>query len=562
MPRRAPARRRRRQAPQPVSIRPSEAIAVRAVMAIVVEPLREATQEVAQDGLAQAEFDGHARADGLRDVVERLMGRMKVAVYGPAEESILVRELERAGLDVNRRSLETFRRQAKSALGLDVIGSSPNGAEILNDYVDANTSLIKTVPERHLATVERIIRDGWRAGRRWEEISVQLIESTGVLESNAIRIAIDQVGKLNAEFARDRQTAAGVDRFIWRTSQDGRVRAKHRNLQGKQYEWGKGHPTERMPGWPIRCFPGDTPVAALGVPVRLFRREYVGDMIDVHFGDRVIRSTPNHPIHTARGVVPAKDLQVGDQVIEISKVSGDTCGDHGRQPTLAELWELGEVTRTWRLVAGDFHGDASTDDHVDVVHVDRRLLLDIEAKFPQAVRNSPLANTDKPLSPLRGFDLASSRNDRAPGRFVGGLGPRSALLGRRVRHSREHGPRTAAQLDANALEPPSEYNARNSLALRDLLERGSASIELREVVDVVRCGEWRGHVFNLETSTGMFATMGVIVGNCRCHAEPVFEELPASSDDPFPENIGWARTSGGPRPRSHRGPAPPLPRVA
>lgn len=243
----------RRRAPDPPSLRPAEMIAARAFRVVVLERLEGATRAAAADGLAQSEVNARARTDGLDDVLERIMATLRVATVTSADEEILIREIERAGLEVNARSLDAFRRQAKALIGIDVIGSSPREATILRDYVESNVSLIKTVPRRHFDRVETIVRDGWRIGRRWESIAAEMITAYGVAESDAIRIAIDQVGKVNAEFARDRQEAAGVDRFVWRTSKDGRVRAKHRQLEGREFSWDEGHPTERIPGWPIRC---------------------------------------------------------------------------------------------------------------------------------------------------------------------------------------------------------------------------------------------------------------------------------------------------------------------
>jgi SPP1 gp7 family putative phage head morphogenesis protein len=96
-----------------------------------------------------------------------------------------------------------------------------------------------------------------RNGDRADEIADDLVDRYGVSESRAQLIARDQIGKLNGELNQVRQEELGVTDFIWRTERDNRVRPEHAALEGKQYTWAQGHPTEGIPGEPIncRCFP-------------------------------------------------------------------------------------------------------------------------------------------------------------------------------------------------------------------------------------------------------------------------------------------------------------------
>jgi SPP1 gp7 family putative phage head morphogenesis protein len=74
-------------------------------------------------------------------------------------------------------------------------------------------------------------------------------------DNRAKLIARDQTAKLNSDLNRFRQDQAGVDKYVWRTSQDERVRARHRGLEGKVYEWGEptGAEDGLPPGQPIQC---------------------------------------------------------------------------------------------------------------------------------------------------------------------------------------------------------------------------------------------------------------------------------------------------------------------
>jgi SPP1 gp7 family putative phage head morphogenesis protein len=72
-------------------------------------------------------------------------------------------------------------------------------------------------------------------------------------DSHASLIARDQIGKLHGELNRARQEAAGIDRFVWHTQLDDRVRPDHEELEGGIYTWQEGAPGVGIPGEPINC---------------------------------------------------------------------------------------------------------------------------------------------------------------------------------------------------------------------------------------------------------------------------------------------------------------------
>lgn len=55
--------------------------------------------------------------------------------------------------------------------------------------------------------------------------------------SKANLLARDQIGTLSADLTRTRQESAGVKEYIWRSSGDERVRACHRELDGKTFRY-------------------------------------------------------------------------------------------------------------------------------------------------------------------------------------------------------------------------------------------------------------------------------------------------------------------------------------
>lgn len=193
------------------------------------------------------------RGDDEVDDLEDAIGRISLVVDRELPDEVIRDIVDRYGLEADRHNLEEVRRTFRGAVGLDLPGSAPHGPEIIRAYARDNVRLIKTVHTGKLERVRALVERSWRVGDRWEVISSKIQAELGKDPTIADRIARDQIQKLNAELTRDRQVAAGVRRFAWRTSQDGRVRERHRRLEGKIFAWDAGHPTERFPGWPIHC---------------------------------------------------------------------------------------------------------------------------------------------------------------------------------------------------------------------------------------------------------------------------------------------------------------------
>lgn len=193
------------------------------------------------------------RGDDEVDDLEDAIGRVQISFERELSDDVIRDIVERYGEETNAHSLAEFRRQFKGAIGLDLPGQAPHGPEIVRAYARDNVRLIKTVHTQKLERVRALVERSWRAGDRWGTISEKIQAELGKDAMIADRIARDQVQKLNAQLTRDRQVAAGVRRFAWRTSKDARVRSTHRHLEGKIFTWKEGHPTERFPGWPIHC---------------------------------------------------------------------------------------------------------------------------------------------------------------------------------------------------------------------------------------------------------------------------------------------------------------------
>ncbi len=172
----------------------------------------------------------------------------------------LSNELDVLGVQVQMAVSRTvgplFDRMARdvskgNAKGQALMGIKPSETGIpglLSRARDANIALVEKAHRAYAASVRDIVGDPDNFGLRVEDLTAKLLERGDVSESRAELIARDQTLKLNGEIAATRQQAAGVDRYVWSTSQDDRVREEHAALEGETFEWTSppepGHPGE------------------------------------------------------------------------------------------------------------------------------------------------------------------------------------------------------------------------------------------------------------------------------------------------------------------------------
>lgn len=339
------------------------------------------------------------------------------------------------------------------------------------------------------------------------------------------------------------------------------------------------HKEDLMP-MHARCVPGDSIVSASGVSA-ITRRNDPGPLVvlTTATGEQ-LRITPNHPILTDQGWLPAHLVNVGSQVVRSTRrhrVGRSGPQEHDRPATVEEIWRTATVDEGLRprrvpLAAEDFHGDGSQGE-VDVVATDG-LLSDIgEVTFSKPAGHGGLVPGHRGR-----FELASDRSSLqalfglrgATRNLVGSCGLRSTLsagpLGVEddlgfadASHLETHFIETAhdggtariqcfrdgqhrfagfvpssdlavikAQPDAARFDPAlAEFSGQGRHAYArlglDLRERLAADVELDAVVDK-RWVEGPHVVYNLHTSEGWYASDSFIVSNCACTVLPIVND--------------------------------------
>lgn len=203
--------------------------------------------------LARLLREDRMRADAKAVDAKALVERARKAFADAVNDDELEALARTIGRATSKFQREQLGKQVRAALGIDMANlGEPDVSSRLADFVEENVARIKTVPDRYFDEVEAEVLRGVRSGMRHEDLAEVLVQRAHVAESRAELIARDQTLTLYADLNEARQEALGVERYIWRTSLDNRVRDSHEDREGRSYAW-NDPPADGHPGQPIQC---------------------------------------------------------------------------------------------------------------------------------------------------------------------------------------------------------------------------------------------------------------------------------------------------------------------
>jgi SPP1 gp7 family putative phage head morphogenesis protein len=109
--------------------------------------------------------------------------------------------------------------------------------DLLADFRARNIALIKDLGAEQVDKLDVLLMQAHATGIRNEELAPQVQHVLDVGESRAELIARDQILKLNGQAQQLAQTEAGIEQYVWSTSEDERVRDSHQALDGTTQSW-------------------------------------------------------------------------------------------------------------------------------------------------------------------------------------------------------------------------------------------------------------------------------------------------------------------------------------
>lgn len=197
-----------------------------------------------RDGTVRVDAEDRLGIDWGR--LRTMIGRMAVDRAGELADGQVRR--------VNRFNLDDMDR----ILPIDLEAEPPAVRRALERARRENVALVKSIAAEQLTDVRALVRESAGKGRRVEDLANDLRERFGVSESRAELIAIDQTLKTNSDLSAVRFKEAGVERYVWSTSRDEKVRPMHAALEGRIFTIGDppvvNEQGDRLePGQDVRC---------------------------------------------------------------------------------------------------------------------------------------------------------------------------------------------------------------------------------------------------------------------------------------------------------------------
>jgi hypothetical protein len=287
------------------------------------------------------------------------------------------------------------------------------------------------------------------------------------------------------------------------------------------------------------CLPWDSLITSSDRIDAVSKRWYDGNLVIISTSAGYkLSCTPNHPILTASGWIPAHLLNIGSDVICHKIIDGkEFIGPNGQYvPTL--IHQIAEsfrgngsmVSREVPVSAPDFHGDGMGS-QVAVIRSDGKLFNEIDSPSAEQISEDDfvLGNIQSKsmdsqrVSNLGFFAPSASLDGHMCGRhlarsLVGGhLAPAQPLSGGLVARSEAAFSETkvdSSPTDSEFLtepisgpavgEEPANFGSIDGKVFFSSSVVGTQSIP------------FSGYVYNLETDSGWYAANGIVTHNCRC----------------------------------------------
>ena len=193
---------------------------------------------------------GLAEAYGAAQLIAALDG-MPPPNLGTIPEDLAEEHLAKLAGYHRDKLIQTFR----TALGIDIRPVLQEAAirPVLAERMRDNVRLITSIPQRVNDLLHDSIRDTFE-GQPFDQQALARVLQNGyrTVGYQTRRIARDQTTKTIGQLTEARHRQIGIQEYIWRTSQDERVRPTHASLDGTPQRWDRP-PAVGHPGWDIQC---------------------------------------------------------------------------------------------------------------------------------------------------------------------------------------------------------------------------------------------------------------------------------------------------------------------
>lgn len=165
----------------------------------------------------------------------------------------LAKRFTGAALKAALRNLQIELRRALGSRYPGEVYIPPGRLGVIEESrVMAQVQEIKSIPEKYVVAVTRLIADSAANGIPYHDLEGALEELVDITESRAHMIAVTELNRAYSEMAFDRYDALGVEHVIWITADDERTCEECAPLDGQRMTVDQAH--DMLPKHPnCRC---------------------------------------------------------------------------------------------------------------------------------------------------------------------------------------------------------------------------------------------------------------------------------------------------------------------
>lgn len=191
-----------------------------------------------------AQSEGLVLKDSWDDQLEQLMTSFNLSLSQSQDLNKTKATIQLIGAQVNNQNSDELQRVIKQMFNIDMRSYEPWLKSTMSSFLKEGVSMVKDLSVKTEKDLFSLIQREIKQGKRVESIKKDIISGTDLkagyfssVKKRAELVARDQVGKLNGQLNRMRQKDLGINIYIWRTTEDERVRESHRVLDGKYCSW-------------------------------------------------------------------------------------------------------------------------------------------------------------------------------------------------------------------------------------------------------------------------------------------------------------------------------------
>ena len=467
----------------------------------------------------------------------------------------LRKAIDRISTDLQKQFERTVPASALASVSVTAKVTPEMRAAITTSLTENLDLSIKQFAAAEIPEMRRMVERNALQGARADQLARIIEARYGVSKRKAAFLAEQETSLIVSKYREQTARRLGSRRYKWSTSHDERVRPDHARLNGTVQDWDIPPVTNlstgarNNPGEDFRCLPGDSRVNFVNGVKKAFRRWYSGDLTTlVTASNKTLRATPNHPVLTRCGWKAISLLDQSDEIAEIclervhpALAKPETDSDKSI-PSIREIFETLRESGFGFSLQGcreQFHGDG-TDSQVNIVSSTRLLGIHWQSNLAQRGLQFCLAAAHdfasgfsclcERLFAFFNWDICACR--------MGGRGQRLALAKTQPGHAKFIGLGAITERHTGLDQPAPDHDALNSGPLgdreftfaTDVRVDDGFWVKLKSIpgfcfsrVQSVTTDRFEGHVFNLETDDGFYATGNVVVSNCRCVAMPIID---------------------------------------